>query len=337
MKYFRGNGVFPDRLVKKSHNAANLLDLNAGSSELEMPKRANHIRLQMEPVPTRITASSQRQAMDWSLVLVSQGIETMIEQPGNGAGWGLLVAPQEYENALDAIRRYRSENRGWPWQQQVFRPGFLFDWGSLAWALLLVFFFWLGTRIDLQPAGIMDSVRVRHGDWWRLFTAIWLHADLAHLGSNATLGLVLLGLAMGRYGTGVGLLAGYLAGAGGNVAAWLVSSETHRSLGASGMVMGTLGLLAVQSFSLWRQTRHAAKYIFSGIFAGVMLFVLLGLAPGTDVMAHFGGFISGILLGAALILFPAVTEKPAANLASGLVFALLVIMPWWLALTRAQP
>lgn len=273
--------------------------------------------------------------MDWSLVLVSQGIETAIAQPDIGAGWGLLVAPHDYQNAMDAIRQYRIENRGWPWQQQVFRPGLLFDWGSLAWVMLMVFFFWLSTRLDLRSAGIMDSVRAGHGQWWRLFTAMWLHADLAHLGSNATLGLVLLGLAMGRYGTGVGLLAGYLAGAGGNVAAWLVASEPHRSLGASGMVMGTLGLLAVQSVSLWKQTPHAAKYIYSGIFGGVMLFVLFGLAPGTDVTAHFGGFVSGLLLGAALMRVPVVTQSAAANLLSGLGFALLVIVPWWLALKES--
>ena len=30
--------------------------------------------------------------MDWSLVLVSQGIETTIDYSENGDGWGLLVA-----------------------------------------------------------------------------------------------------------------------------------------------------------------------------------------------------------------------------------------------------
>ena len=90
---------------------------------------------------------------------------------------------------------------------------------------------------------------------------------------------------MGRYGTGAGLLATYLAGAGGNVIAWLLFTGPYRSVGASGMVLGCLGLLAVQSFSLWRQTPHAGKYIVSGIVGGVMLFVLLGLTPGTDVLA----------------------------------------------------
>jgi hypothetical protein len=101
------------------------------------------------------------------------------------------------------------------------------------------------------------------------------------------------------------------------------------------MVMGGLGLLAVQSFSLSKQTPHAAKYIYSGIFGGLMLFVLLGLAPGTDVMAHFGGFVTGLLLGIALMRAPGFTQSAVANLLGGLVFALLVIIPWWLALSAA--
>jgi hypothetical protein len=160
-------------------------------------------------------------------------------------------------------------------------------------------------------------------------------ADLSHLATNAVIGLVLLGLAMGRYGTGTGMLAAYLAGAGGNLLAGLISLQTHRSLGASGMVMGSLGLLAVQSFSLWRQTPHARKFILSGVCGGVMLVVLLALTPGTDVMAHLGGFVSGLLLGALLNLVPSVAQRPNANLLSGLAFALLVIVPWWLALRSA--
>jgi membrane associated rhomboid family serine protease len=98
------------------------------------------------------------------------------------------------------------------------------------------------------------------------------------------------------------------------------------------MVMGSLGLLAVQSLSLWRQTPHAMKFILSGLCGGVMLFALFALAPGTDVMAHLGGFACGLLLGALLSRVPAVAQKPRVNLLGGLVFTLLVIAPWWLAL-----
>jgi rhomboid protease GluP len=288
----------------------------------------------MEPAVARIPARSRHQAMDWSLVLASQGIEPTIEYAEDGAGWGLLVSEPDYEPSLKALRQYQLENRRRPWRQDVFGAGILFDWGSLAWVFLLGLFYWLNTGGEFEAAGIMDGTAVAHGQWWRLFTAMWLHADLGHLATNATLGLVLLGLAMGRYGTGVGLLAAYLAGAGGNLAAWLLSSTPHLSLGASGMVMGCLGLLAVQSFSLWRQTPHAGKYLVSGVVGGVMLFVLFGLTPGTDVLAHAGGFTAGLLFGALLTLVPGIAQSKGTNFLTGMAFAWLVLLPWWLALSR---
>lgn len=292
---------------------------------------------EMDLATARIPARSRREAMDWSLVLASQGVEPTIDFAEDGAGWALLVPAQDYDRALADIGQYERENRGWPWQQRVFQPGFLFDWGSVAWVLLLTLFYWLNDqRFDLRSAGLMDSAAVARGEWWRLFTAVWLHADLAHLAGNATLGVVLLGLAMGRYGTGAGLLAAYLAGAGGNVLAGLFSGGTHRSLGASGMVMGSLGLLAVQSVALWKETPHAMKFILSGVFGGVMLFVLLGLSPGSDLIAHFGGFVCGLVLGGLLTLVPKLAHSPSLNFLAGLIFVWLVVWPWWLALAHAQ-
>src|SRR5579864_9563258 len=69
---------------------------------------------------SRIPAHSRRQAMDWSLVLLSQGIEATIDYSEEGAGWGLLVEAADYDKAVAAIWQYRVENRGWPWQQRVF-------------------------------------------------------------------------------------------------------------------------------------------------------------------------------------------------------------------------
>jgi membrane associated rhomboid family serine protease len=272
--------------------------------------------------------------MDWSLVLVSQGIETAIDH-SEDAGWSLIVAEQDYERALEVIRQYRAENLRWPWRRRISRHEILFDWGSLAWVFLICVYFWISeNRAGLKSAGLMDGVAVSHGEWWRLCTAILLHADAGHLAANASIGLVLLGLAMGRYGTGIGLLTSYLAGVGGNVATWLIYTEGHHSLGASGMVMGSLGLLAAQSVSTSPKSLQAVKYVISGTLAGVMLFVLLGLSPGTDVLAHFGGFVTGLLLGSLLRLAPRLAQNTAVNLFAGLLFALLVIVTWRLALER---
>jgi membrane associated rhomboid family serine protease len=247
------------------------------------------------------------------------------------------VPAQEHERALEVIRLYRTENLHWPWRRKISSHDFLFDWGALAWVFLIVTFFWLDERdVNLHDAGLMRGVAVSQGEWWRLFTAIFLHADLSHLAANAGIGLVLLGLAMGAYGTGVGLLAALLAGAGGNVLRLMIN-DGQPSLGASGMVMGALGLLAVRSVSLWRKNPNALKYIFSGLAAGVMLFVLLGTDPNSDVIAHFGGFVSGILIGGVLMLKPRLTRNTLANIIAGTAFCLLVVLVWWLALSGKIP
>lgn len=182
---------------------------------------------------------------------------------------------------------------------------------------------------------MVDTVALAHGQWWRLFTAIWLHADVGHLASNAVFGFVLLGFAMGRYGTGVGLLAAYLAGAAGNTLSWVVSSQPKLGLGASGMVMGGLGLLAVQSAPFWREGLRGNRALATGIGTGGMLFVLLGLTPGTDVVAHFGGFIGGVLLGVILGHWLPILRKPFVNAVCAFVFVVLVLWPWWLAVKHA--
>jgi membrane associated rhomboid family serine protease len=304
--------------------------MNSGEralNEREMPSNSA-----MNPEKMRIPAHSRRQAMDWSLVLVSQGIETVIAQ--NDTTWELLVPVGEYEQAIAALRQYRHENRHWTWQRQVFKGGLVFDWASLSWVILLLFFNALDAPYDLETRGILSNAAVAHGEWWRVFTAIWLHADWSHLASNAAIGLVLLGLTMGRFGTGTGLLGAYVAGALANAAECLLADGARRSLGASGMVMGSLGILATQSFFLWR-TPYGRKYVLTSVGAGLMLFILFGLAPGTNIIAHFGGFLGGLILGGLLSFSRRITHKPALNFLCGLIFVVLIIVPWWKALRTA--
>jgi len=128
-------------------------------------------------------------------------------------------------------------------------------------------------------------------------------------------------------------LAGFLAGAAGNVAGLLLHQGTYHRLGASGMVMGGLGLLAIQSLSIRFKNPRSGRYIIGGILAGVLLFTLLGLNPNSDVIAHLGGFLCGLVLGAAMTMIP----QPkllgrTANFVCGAVSAGLLALTWTLAL-----
>jgi len=285
------------------------------------------------PGHSRIPTRNRRQTMDWGLVLMSQGIEATIDEGADGGGWCLWVSTAEYPAAMRAIRLYLWENRHWHWRQRLPWRGFHFDWKVVFWALLLIAFHSVSSSSGgaVELAGRMDSTAVRAGQWWRIFSAMLLHADVAHLVSNLTLGLVLLGLAMGRYGSGTGLLAAYLAGAAGNLAGLLLYPEPHYGVGASGMVMGGLGLLAVHSVTLLRHGAAGRKYVLRGLLAGLMLFVLFGLSPETDVVAHFGGFVAGLVLGGILVTLPRSWQNAKADAAAALLFCGLLISTGWLA------
>ena len=160
----------------------------------------------------------------------------------------------------------------------------------------------------LKKSGVMHGVDVSNDEWWRLVTATQLHADWGHLASNLSIGFVLLGLVMGRWGTATGMLAALLTGIGGNIGNWLIQ-PTQLSLGASGVVMGCIGLLAVQPHRADQPKFRIGAGLLGGVSGAAMLFMLLGLDPRADVLGHAGGFVTGILLAALLRAFHALSHN----------------------------
>lgn len=298
----------------------------------------------MEFEPTQVPAgcqwlpaATQRRALDWSLVLASQGIQVSIEH-GATAGWGLVVLEAEAEPARRAIALYEKENAHWPWQKPILDHRAVFDWAATLWLAAICLAYQLQSSWPrFYDAGVLDRVAVAHGQWWRCLTAEFLHGDVVHLASNAAFGMILLGLAMGRFGSGIGLLAAFLAGAVGNVFSWVVMPEPHHSLGASGLVMGALGLLAAPVMGESLSPTRRWKTMLGSLVAGLMLFVLLGLHPGSDMAAHFGGFGAGAIFGLILARFPSLPRRAGANSLASVVFLGMVGIAWWLALRNHYP
>lgn len=296
----------------------------------------------MQSMPAAIPARTERQAMDWSLVLISEGIDAVIERDPETHVWRLLVSVPDYPRAMGVIRQYRAENRPRAWQQQLPWSGLVFDWRCLVPILAFVFLFVVegSGRMNLSQAGMMDNQKVHAGEWWRLFTAVTLHGDLSHLVANATTGLLLIGLAMGVYGPGTALLASFLAGVGGNLAGLLFYPVAHRGLGASGMIMGALGLLAAQWIALLKHGLTPRQLAIRGILSGGLLLVLLGFSPqqNVDVLAHVAGFVVGLLLGIVLALCGRLDKTGAWFDGLSLVTCFgLGGFTWWLALRAAGP
>ena len=287
------------------------------------------------PAMAEIQAFSRRQAMDWSLVLASQGIEAIIERSPERERWLLLVHPDELQRAQDSIRQYRVENRGWSWRQELPGADLELHWGAIVFCVVLALAHALTTyqAPQLLDLGLMDNVKYHAGQWWRLFTPIFLHDDLAHLAGNITFGVIVLGLSMGRFGAGLGLLTSFLAGAAGNLTGYLLRNDHYFGLGSSGMMMGALGMIAIHSVSLWRANPKAARYILSGVFAGLIVFILFGgVSLKSDVLAHLGGFIAGIIFGGVLAsLPPKIMRHPWIDRLALIVFVTFSALVWMLA------
>ena len=197
--------------------------------------------------------------MDWSLVLTSQGIETeILSFPGGKAPYGLKVHHSDLVRAQDALRCFQQENSHWSWNKQLPASGFSFNWACVLWCAVLCIFAWLGwsVRPDIQMAGMMKSREVINGNaWWQTVTAVMLHGDIGHLASNVSSGFLLLGLSMGRFGAGPGLLAAFLCGVWGNFFGLWIHETPYRGLGASGMMMGALGMLGPHAIQLMNPPR----------------------------------------------------------------------------------
>ncbi|HAV61695.1 MAG TPA: hypothetical protein DCY13_04935 [Verrucomicrobiales bacterium] len=295
------------------------------------------LRVDQQPPSRLIPVRDRQQARDWSLALISQGIESTIFHDEDDDSWALEVDSAHCGAALRVLKQYHVENRGWNMRHELPGVHLAFDWGCLGWAVLMAFVHHLAARpgSPVREAGMLSQAAAGLGEWWRVLTAMTLHGDIGHLASNLATGTLLLGLAMARHGSGAGLLGAWLAGALANVAALQIYGEQYRSLGASGMVMAMLGMLTATG--AFEAVRHLPGWrrLFGTLAAGLMLFVLTGSDPTTDVVVHFGGFVAGLMVGALLELVRDPIQRNSRLQFLGMsLFLGSFVVAWLLALSR---
>lgn len=136
---------------------------------------------------------------------------------------------------------------------------------------------------------------VAAGEWYRLVTSGFVHANVVHLVSNMLViwiaGAQLEPL-LGRTRFTLLYFASLLAGSAG---ALLVSPDTL-TIGASGAAFGLLGALAVgmrhRGFGVWR----------SGIGPLIAINLVITVAvPGISLGGHVGGLVGGLAAGWVLM------------------------------------
>lgn len=155
-------------------------------------------------------------------------------------------------------------------------------------------------RGALLDFGAMFGPLIADGQYWRLFTAIFLHIGILHMALNS-LALFIFGrLVEAIYGHTRFAALYVVAGLGGSATSYLFNSIALAA-GASGAIFGVLGALTAFFYVQRNVMGEMAKRNLMSllVLAGINL-VFGMLFPGVDNWAHLGGFVFGAALGLRL-------------------------------------
>jgi len=159
------------------------------------------------------------------------------------------------------------------------------------------------TPLDVATrGGDFGPLTIGEHQWWRLLTSCFLHFGIIHIGFNMYVLFQIGPFIEMAFGRARYLLIYFFAGLGGS----LVSVWVHPmavGAGASGAIFGLYG--AVFGFLL-RNRRSLNPAVTNSIAKSAGIFVLYNVVYGsltrtTDLSAHFGGLVTGFVVGMLLI------------------------------------
>ena len=181
----------------------------------------------------------------------------------------------------------------------------------------------------MMKLGANSGVAVFSGQWWRLFTSVFLHGNLLHIATNMwalfNLGL----LAEILYGRRNYVFLYLLCGLGGSVASVWWHPATV-GVGASGAIFGIAGAL-LPALKFQKNPRIAMA--LRGALGSIVIFVVVNLMIGAglpviDNAAHIGGLLTGIVVGALLPSYTVEEERKKTGQAVVVFVAAFALLAW---------
>lgn len=141
--------------------------------------------------------------------------------------------------------------------------------------------------------GLKVNELILAGEYWRLFTPMFLHGSILHLGFNMY-ALYIFGPGLERYYKhGRFLLLFMLGGFAGNVFSFMFSASP--SLGSSTAIFGLLAAEGVFLYQNQKVFGGVARRALNNIIMIAIVNFIIGLSPGIDNWGHMGGLLGGAI------------------------------------------
>ncbi len=285
-----------------------------------------------------LATDNEQEAMSCSLTLSSAGINHHYTQ--NPDNLILSVDPDDAHEADIQLKAYLQENENWPPKPDtshedfspLLQPPTLLLIGSLA-LLFTVTGSWSDNSFWFsRGAGDANAILSNH-EYYRLLTALTLHADTVHLLGNCLFGGFLFHFFCKLTGNGIGLFSMILTATLANFINVALHGENHLFVGFSTAVFSIIGMLAMISRGHRRNKRYLRVLPF---MAGAALLAMIGSSgERTDLGAHFFGLCCGLVCGWVLSK-PSLLKLRNSLLFQGSLFFLsitIIVIAWNRALT----
>ncbi|MFC7338457.1 rhomboid family intramembrane serine protease [Haloferula chungangensis] len=244
--------------------------------------------------------SSLDEAYENALVVLAMNLDCFIREVDGF--FAIEVEPERERLVRHELSEYAAEQQ--LWRERAELPvGAVGMELALIWVLSLVGIF----LFQIKDPSISDRFCnsavdvVAGGEWWRTFTALFLHADAPHLLGNVFIGGVFCYFVAQSFGQLRGWMMILASGVLGNsLNALYHFPENFYSLGASTATFGAMGLLVGLGVVLaWKsRTYRMLKPVMVPLATGLIMLGWYGVGDGnTDVLAHVFGWSSGVVLG----------------------------------------
>ncbi len=147
---------------------------------------------------------------------------------------------------------------------------------------------------------LIGAAVVQHGEWWRIATAAFLHASIAHVGLNMIALFQVGNIVEQLYGKVRFVLLYALAIVGSGLAVLYFNYDVP-TLGASGAIFGLFGALVAVGLRMGSRGRSLIGQVIPVILINL---VFTFTVPGISAAAHVGGLITGFIAGLVLYMVP---------------------------------